>query len=357
MLISLIEFSRVHRGRALLVLCLGMSAAFLSACADKAHRSIPARAAVRPVALPLEELFTLLIPPGEMPCPVTLYTFEASPRQRPSSFSLHYYGDKGTGYIAEIRVWVHPTSAQARASLDREAHSCAVTPLEVSGEAPYSAFSDRAFGGRERDGKRPAGRICFSRANARVAVSMHVKDGSGHNDMLVIARLVGKKIDLAASGKPPPVPFMPGITAELAGYDRDQLRSYQAFARRAWGDGGMNIAISDRNGVPRLFPAKRISDNDYLVPLTLVARLLRVYEAPTCDESRGRPAAKLNGKLFVFVDGSKFLTVDGVAHEAASRISIVDGRVVAPLSLIEYAVEKRFAWTRQAGMPMAHLPG
>jgi hypothetical protein len=229
-------------------------------------------------------------------------------------------------------------------------------PIEVSGETPYSAFSDRAFVWREWGGKRLAGTIRFVRANVRVTVSVRVKGGSGYDDMLAIAGLVGKKIDLAAAGKPPPVPFMPGITADIAGYDRDRLRSYEDFGRRAWGDGGMNTAISDKNGIPRLFPAKRVGDNDYLVPLTLVARFLRVWKAPRWDESGGRPATKLNGRLLVFVNGSKRVSVDGITHEAAFPISIVDGRVVAPLSLIEFALEKRFAWTSRAGIPIAHLP-
>jgi hypothetical protein len=357
----------MHVGCGLLAVCLGTAAVWFysthAPSGNTADSSIPARTPIRSHTVAAEDLCTLLIPPGSMPRPVTLLTFEIVAEKDPNHWTLRkygegtgytliYHGDKGTGYSAEVEAWIYPTSERASAWLDGDARFYAEVPLEVSGENPYSAFSDRALVWRGWGGNRLSGTIRFTRANVCVTVHVHEKDGAGYDDMLVIARHVGRNIGLAATGKPAPVPFMPGITRESVGSDMDRLRSYQTFAERAWGGDGINIAIADRNGVPWLLPARRLGGDEYLVPLRAVADFLGIGKAANAG---GRPAIKLNGKLFIFAAGSRLFTIDGVTHEAESEIGIVDGRVVAPLSLIEYAIEKRLTWTRRDGIPIAHL--
>jgi hypothetical protein len=89
--------------------------------------------------------------------------------------------------------------------------------------------------------------------------------------------------------------------------------------------------------------------------LVIVGRFLGIHDAPKWDEWHGSPAAKLDGRLVTFREGSREVRIAGKPHAISAAIRIVENRVMAPLSLIEYVTQKRFTWTVQDGVPVGAL--
>lgn len=295
-----------------------------------------------PGPIPRKSLFYLLLGPRELPVPVVLQTFQVQSAENPYSYDVRYAGEKEKGYFVTIRVNLHPDQAGAVRTLEREAKSYAVIPIEVSGKDPYVDFSDKAYVYPANDG-RISGTIRYARANTTVEIHVRCKKRSDYKDMLRIAKSVTRRIDRAAAGKPYAIPIMP------------IARGYQDFTERAWGKRGSEIALADQYGISWLFPAKRISDSDYVIPLNSVSQFLKIYQAPRHYESKGRAAAKLNGRLLFFEDGSKCVSINGKPYSCSVPIRIYEGRALAPLSLIEYVMHKRFIWTKREGVAIGRL--
>jgi hypothetical protein len=308
--------------------------------------------------VPKAQLLNLLLAPGEVPRRVFLSYLEAAPKD-PSAFRLSYFGEKGSGYFVHVAVCIYPSVQAAREGCRRYANSFQAPADEITGMRPVSEFSDLAFGYGEWAGKNPAPTaIRYCRANVSVEVSV---DSRQHPalacpDLLQISRTLTRRVDLAAAGRPSPVPFLPALVMEIVRYDKDAIRSWETFAQRTWGRQGMSIALLDRYGIPRLFPARRIGAHDYLVPLTPVAKFLAAWRNASGDELKQGPAAWIGGKLLTFRDGSTVVTVNGAPYRAAAPVWIMESHAIGPLSLLEHALGAEFAWTERDGIPIARLP-
>ncbi|MGD0113793.1 MAG: hypothetical protein ABSD48_18200, partial [Armatimonadota bacterium] len=272
-------------------------------------------------------LLSLLVSPGELPRRAYLSDMTVARAGPAPTFMLHYVGQRSqkprtkgkqppwkldSDFSAGISVWVSLSRETAYDALKKYANSFSVGPTEVSGQRPFAAFSDRAFTYPGMTAGR-SGTVRYSRANVYVEVQTCLGP-SAYDDALAICRAISRRVDAAAAGKPMKVPFMPGATGVTVAYDPDAIRSCQDLDPSVWGKGIMKIALLDRDGIARPFPAQVVGKHDYTVPLVIVGRFLGIHDAPKWDEWHGSPAAKLDGRLVTFREGSREVRIAGKPH-------------------------------------------
>jgi len=295
-------------------------------------------------------LNNLLLGAGEVPQSVVLSRLDLSPEDAPLSYEEHWVGKEKTRYSVDIKVTIMPSAAVAMKSLDRLSRSFAAIPRPVTGMKPYSDFSDRAYVWGDN------GAVRFMRSNVIAEVCAHGGSGSVSADVLAICRAVAKRIDAAAKGKPISAPALSGLTSDIVWGGRYVVWNAQFSLGNIWKEKKITIALVDLNGIHRLLPAKRIDANGFMVPVTYVSRLLKIYGALHHYKTDPRKALKVNGKLVKLSDGSRNVEIDGRSFALAAPVRIDAGRAWTPLSLIEETTGRKFSWrTGDNGIPVGEL--
>lgn len=246
--------------------------------------------------------------------------------------------------VIHITIAIANSPEEAIQAVLEQAHSYAVTILEVTGDQAVIAFSDRAWGASSKmtDPCRGA-RVIFIRGNVIGDISMDHRGGFHPRLLFDLAARLGRKIDAARAGRPEQATVLPLAADGELHFDAWKMNNLGA---RLWGKNSTTIAIYDNNGIPRSLPAKRMADGDYLVPLRHIAAILGPRERAKIIGDKAKTT--LFGKELAFERGKSEITVDQSSKKLNRTVQFVDLEVLVPLkSLVSNVLGKHITWEKR----------
>jgi len=309
----------------------------------------------------------------------------------PTEAVLRSFGITASGYWANwARVAQHGKSPTPGASVKFSAGFCdsveqalesarmklrsvAVRIPDVSGEASeYGNLGDRVW--------HSGGRIVFVKGTALVDVYAGVSGDAGQGEQIAlhVAKLLSRKIDAVVAGKAEPVPVLPFLShvrKEGEGTTEEQGLEWAWAVKKlheSWGEQGTTLVFVDRNGLPRSIPAKKVGENDYLVPLQFATRLIdptsridpHLAGATIHGEPPNYSEVHILGKTMRITWGQAAVTVDGkpVPLDRAPERAVGSPDISIPLvplsSFAEKALGVKVEFSKHGDLPKITLtPG
>ena len=305
--------------------------------------------------LPRAALWSVMLGRKDVPLESFLLELEVYPSEMPQSVEESWCGPptgerRTSQYGIDIGVEIAESLQEAVEIVERQRRNISGVLGEVSGQPPFASFSDRVWYGSGGIGAR----LLFIRGNVVGDVCIVIAHTAGPDQAMLVdlARRLGKKIDAALAGNPEPVPVLPLAACELR-IDSSEAWENRNLGQRLWGDEGTSIAVQRGVGLPRELPAKKVTPEDYMVPLRHLVALLAPKERVevTTDQARVR----LMGKMLVFKRGASQVEMDEETVQLSHPVEFKGKHVLVPLSLVEKALDRHIMWEKLGEIPLARI--
>jgi hypothetical protein len=314
-------------------------------------------AAATPALVAQKHIRSLMLSPKDIPLDVILHNLECSPSTGPVPpagrdkgsywFKQHFSGPPIAGpatmqesYGVDVEVGIATSAVAAGQAVERIVNSMAVI-LPESRDRRKHSFADRAW---------DAGNgICFSRRNVAATIYTSEDEMSIPGLTLKLARLIGRKIDAAAAGRPEPAPELPPVVR------RDLYACWslplvnQMLQRPARNT--VILKCGDRPPVSMWvdgLPGKDMTVR--LQPLAAAMSHNRYYKSGS-KQAR----AQFAGRRMVFTAGSTVVQVDGRPIRLSRPVAFRKGTVLIPLSFVDKAFGKRITWRMNGKIAIGNM--
>jgi hypothetical protein len=114
-----------------------------------------------------------------------------------------------------------------------------------------------------------------------------------------------------------------------------------------------NIAIQHGKAPAKAVPAAKVSDGDYLVPLSHIASALGSNAEVKIQ--RGQAQAVVLGKSVVFDTGKAQVRVGNRSVKLNAKTQLKGKQAFVPLSFIEKALGKQITWQKSGKILLARI--
>lgn len=245
-----------------------------------------------------------------------------------------------------ISAAVTNSPAEAVSVVEDELANVAAAIPEITQEGSTASFADRAW--------QRGGRMLFTRGNIVGDIHMSRKEGVDRQSLLALAAVLGRKINAALAGKPETVPIMPLAADQELRVDLETAWKMRDLGTRLWGADSVTIAIYDANGIPRALPAKRVGEDQYLIPLRHLAAILgpKARVKITRDEVK----TTLMGKALVFNNGAAEMRVDQQPVQLDRAVELAEGEALIPItSVVRDALGKTITWEKRGTVAVGRV--
>lgn len=302
----------------------------------------------QPRVLAPEMLPHLLLAESDLPPDAVLIHFDPFPVEEPRRIVEEWdslrpeRGERTSWWDTRVEVRILDSPEDAVAAVLATQRTFAAPLRDVSGESPFASLGDRIWYVASGVGNG----VYFTRGNVMAGISRAGHDGPDRDALLDLAQTVRRKIEAAFAGAPEPAPVLPLSIAEW----RTTPRSAGRLRRESqlWGDQTVRIGLRIRSRLPRALPARRMGEDDYLVPLWHLWRMLDLpLELHNGDSNHAR--MQMAGKELVFTRGSPRVSVDDGYVTLPHPVQFVGGRTVVPLSFAEAVFGWRIAGWESVG--------
>ena len=307
--------------------------------------------------VPKNALPSLMIGPKDIPWDVILFDFwDGNGKKNPSaiagssSYTEDWSGPPLAGsyghraYGVNITVYILPNPADAAKLCQKIVHSMSAI-IPESYDKTYRTFSDRAW---PHIGTALSElRFCKRNVTVDMYISYLGKDISG--EVIRICRLLGRKIDAAASGHPAPIPTLPLVNENVhIGWRYPSVNKMLTMPAKN------TIVIKYPGRDPVTAYAMKLYDGDYMVNLEAIALAVGGIKYITADLNKGK--AIYNGREMRFKDGDCKVKFGNRSITLKDPVEIrPGGSIKVPVSFIEKITGKRPNWKRDDKIMVATL--